>query len=227
MGRLTNHRSLHRKRCGRLTRATPSARELGQIKRRNALARISDKNGQLAAYLRTIDRCEAVYDNQPGEAYSVCRLRDEAGGTLLDIKVGIAKDISARQADYNEYCDPVEFLWLVKWKCQRPKLLERLVHLTFRALGADLPTDPRTCAGCGVCHREFFAYEAVGGIDGVLRIVEFWLGMLGEPIESPVYNIADAVGGSRNCRASGVDLQWDDSIMTLLILQSQSDNLID
>ncbi|KAJ7752233.1 hypothetical protein DFH07DRAFT_960669 [Mycena maculata] len=210
MGRLTNHRSLHRKRCGRLTRATPSARELGRIKRRNALARISDKNGQLAAYLRTIDR-----------------LRDEAGGTLLDIKVGIAKDTSARQADYNEYCDPVEFLWLVKWKCRRPKLLERLVHLTFRALGADLPTDLRTCAGCGVCHREFFAYEAVGGIDGVLRIVEFWLGALGEPIESPVYNIADAVGGSRNCRASGVDLQWDDSIMTLLILQSQSDNLID
>ncbi|KAJ7231865.1 hypothetical protein B0H12DRAFT_1239828 [Mycena haematopus] len=164
-------------------RTPTSSSESSRIKRRNALARISDKNDQIAAYLRTIDRGEAVYDDQPGEVYSVCRLRDEGGGTLLDIKVGIAKDTSVRQANYNEYCDPEEFLWLVKWKCKRPKLLERLVHLTFHAWGAALPLERRTCAGCGVRHREFFAYEAVGGINGVLRIVEFWLGALGEPIE--------------------------------------------
>ncbi|KAJ7228135.1 hypothetical protein B0H12DRAFT_1240341 [Mycena haematopus] len=164
-------------------RTPTSSMESSRIKRRNSLARISDKNDQIAAYLRAIDRDEEIYDDQPGEVYSVCRLRDEDGGMLLDIKVGIAQDTSVRQADYNEYCDPVEFSWLVKWKCKRPKLLERLVHLTFHALGAGLPLDLRTCAGCGVRHREFFAYEAVGGIDGVLRIVEFWLGALGEPIE--------------------------------------------
>ncbi|KAJ7738033.1 hypothetical protein DFH07DRAFT_966185 [Mycena maculata] len=157
--------------------------ESSRIKRRNALARISDKNDQIAAYLRSMDRCEAVYDDQPGEVYSVCRLCDEAERVLLDIKVGIAKDTSVRQADYNEYCDPVEFLWVVKWKCKRPKLLERLVHLTFHALGGGLPIDLRTCAGCGVRHREFFDYEAVGGIEGVLRIVEFWLGALRETIQ--------------------------------------------
>ncbi|KAJ7182176.1 hypothetical protein B0H12DRAFT_1246855 [Mycena haematopus] len=168
-------------------RTPTSSREPSRIKRRNALVRIRDKNNQIAAYLHTIDRGEAVYNDQPGEVYSVCRRRDEEGETLLDIKVGIAKDTSVRQADYNEYCDPVEFSWLVKWKCKRLKLLERLVHLTFHALGAGLPLDLRTCAGCGVRHREFFAYEAVGGIDGVLRIVEFWLaGAVAPVIAGPV-----------------------------------------
>ncbi|KAF7326823.1 hypothetical protein MSAN_02322900 [Mycena sanguinolenta] len=180
---LTQPRWFRRKRSRRPMRAPPSPRELRRIKRRNALARISDVDDKIAAYLCAIDRGEAVYDDQPGEVYSVCRLRAEDGETLLDIKVGIAEDTSIRQADYDESCDPVEFLWLVKWKCERPKLLERLVHLTFHALGAALPTDLRTCAGCGVRHREFFAYEAVGGIDGVSRIVEFWLGVLGEPVE--------------------------------------------
>ena len=61
-----------------------------------------EKNAQIAAYLHTIDRGEAVYDDQPGEVYSVCRLRNDDAETLLDIKVGIAKDTSGRQADYNE-----------------------------------------------------------------------------------------------------------------------------
>jgi len=44
-------------------------------------------------------------------------------------------------------------------------------------LGADL--SPSLCP-CNVRHTEFKDYEAAGGIDGIVDIIQFWRGALGE-----------------------------------------------
>ncbi|KAJ7437030.1 hypothetical protein FB451DRAFT_1452237 [Mycena latifolia] len=83
---------------------------------------------------------------------------------------------------YHDNCRGIEFIWCYKYRCDEIKLLERLVHLSLRTRGAALA--PRLCPGCNVRHREFFLDSAAGGIDGLCGIIEFWLGTLGQQIES-------------------------------------------
>ena len=63
---------------------------------------------------------------------------------------------------------------------------ERLVHLTLRAMGAEVPRRQRKCVGCCVRHREFYLLLKVGGTAGLLRIVEFWLALTGEKVKKIV-----------------------------------------
>ena len=59
---------------------------------------------------------------------------------------------------------------------------ERLVHLTLRAMEAEVPRRQRICVGCGVKHREFFLLSKVGGTARLLRVIELWLALTGEKV---------------------------------------------
>ncbi|KAJ7437036.1 hypothetical protein FB451DRAFT_1452245 [Mycena latifolia] len=100
----------------------------------------------------------------------------------LEIKAGYAINTIRRQFQYHDNCHGVEFIWCYKYRCDEIKLLEHLVHLSLRTCGAALA--PRLCPGCNVWHREFFLDLAAGGIEGLCGIIEFWLGALGQQIES-------------------------------------------
>ena len=64
---------------------------------------------------------------------------------------------------------------------------ERLVHLTLIARNAH--REPYPCWGCGVRHREQFAEEAAGEIEGVAGVIEYWMRRLGEvPVRVPMYD---------------------------------------
>jgi hypothetical protein len=64
-------------------------------------------------------------------------------------------------------------------------LLERLTHLTLRAMGAQRV--PYPCYGCTVRHREHSS-EAKGRLEVVAGIIEYWMRQIGEdPIRVPVH----------------------------------------
>ncbi|KAJ7228114.1 hypothetical protein B0H12DRAFT_1228744 [Mycena haematopus] len=127
------------------------------------------------------------YQDFAGDLYIVCRIVRVFDGNLgifvdgLEIKSGLTRNIERRQFDYRNVCRDVEFVWVCRYRSDSVKLLERLVHLALRALGATIPTYP--CPGCGVCHREFYSYSGVGGIEGLCKIIEFWLEALGQSVE--------------------------------------------
>ncbi|KAF8174183.1 hypothetical protein K438DRAFT_1771778 [Mycena galopus ATCC 62051] len=103
----------------------------------------------------------------------------------LEIKSGFSIHTLRRQFEYHHTCRNVEFLWLYRYKSDSMKLLERLVHLTLRALGTTIDCYP--CPSCGVKHWEFYSYLATGGIEGLCAIIEFWLGVLGQTVERSDY----------------------------------------
>ncbi|KAJ7203735.1 hypothetical protein B0H12DRAFT_1243723 [Mycena haematopus] len=126
------------------------------------------------------------YKDLGGDLYIVCRRVRVVAPDLqivyddFEIKAGISTDVGRRQCEYRDVCRDVEFVWFYKYHSDTVKLLERLVHLSLRALGAAIP--PYPCPGCGVRHREFFDAAAAGGIAGVCAIVEFWLEVLGQRV---------------------------------------------
>ncbi|KAJ7023941.1 hypothetical protein C8F04DRAFT_1192909 [Mycena alexandri] len=157
-----------------------------ELKRRKALAaisRIPDPLDQCMAHLK-----KSNYNDFRGELYTVFRVlrvfdhEFQMDVDVLDIKSGYSLDSRHRQLDYRDTCRGVKFLWMYKYTSDNIKHLERLVHLSLRALGAQIPTFP--CPGCGVKHREFYSVGAAGGIDGLCAIIEFWLEVLGQPVES-------------------------------------------
>ncbi|KAJ7231705.1 hypothetical protein B0H12DRAFT_1239888 [Mycena haematopus] len=159
-----------------------SASEVQRRKELAALTRIRDPLDQALAHV-----VQPRYKDFSGDLYIVCRIVRVFDVNLqifvdgLEIKAGLSKNAERRQFDYRGICRGVEFIWFYKYKSNNIKLLERIVHLTLRALGATIATYP--CPGCGVHHREFYSYSGAGGIEGLCRIIEFWLGALGQSVE--------------------------------------------
>lgn len=155
-------------------------------------ARIRDPIVQAMAHMRSNQ-----YKDFPGEGYVVCRVkrrfcpRHGFDVDYLEIKQGRSTVTERRQHQYKMHCIGIDFIWLYKFQTEQSKLVgesiycpcygclysERLMHLTLRALGAD--RSPSLCS-CNVRHTEFKDYEAAGGIDGIVDIIQFWRGALGE-----------------------------------------------
>ncbi|KAJ7235747.1 hypothetical protein B0H12DRAFT_1238695 [Mycena haematopus] len=160
----------------------PSARELRRRKALAEITRIQNPIDQALAHF-----ADPRYKDFRGDLYIVCRVIRIFDPTLqmyvdaLEIKSGFSGNTSRRQFNYRDTCIDVDFIWFYRYKCNCVKLLERLVHLTLRALGAGIQT--YACPGCGVNHREFYSYSAAGGVDGLCAIIEFWLEALGQPVE--------------------------------------------
>ncbi|KAJ7490891.1 hypothetical protein FB451DRAFT_1389646 [Mycena latifolia] len=107
----------------------------------------------------------------------------------LDAKVGYAVDVEAQREGHEQQCVGVERAWAYYYPTRYPKLLERLVHLTLKVLGAH--RTPRLCAGYfyKVRHHEFFAEGAVGGLEGIAAIIKGWIRRLREiPDRRPMYH---------------------------------------
>ncbi|KAJ7906990.1 hypothetical protein B0H13DRAFT_1880049 [Mycena leptocephala] len=96
----------------------------------------------------------------------------------VDLKVGEAHDVDDRRDDYELDCVDEPILWAYCYQTAYPKLIERLTHLTLRAMGAQRV--PYSCYGCGVRHREHFSAEKSGGLEVVAAIIEYWMRRIGE-----------------------------------------------
>ncbi|KAJ7793535.1 hypothetical protein B0H13DRAFT_1935434 [Mycena leptocephala] len=104
----------------------------------------------------------------------------------VDLKVGEAHDVDDRRDDYELDCVDEPILWAYCYQTAYPKLIERLTHLTLRAMGAQRV--PYSCYGCGVRHREHFSAEKSGGLEVVAAIIEYWMRRIGEdPVRIPLY----------------------------------------
>ncbi|KAF8187415.1 hypothetical protein K438DRAFT_1973027 [Mycena galopus ATCC 62051] len=160
----------------------PSARELRRRRQLAAMTRIRNPIDQALAHF-----AHPRYKDFRGDLYIVCRVIRIFDPILhmdvdaLEIKLGFSIDTLRRQFDYHDTCIDLKFTWFYRYKCDCVKLLEGLVHLTLRALGAAIEAYP--CPGCGVHHREFYSYLMTGGIDGLCAIIGFWLGALGQSVE--------------------------------------------
>ncbi|KAJ6516685.1 hypothetical protein C8R47DRAFT_1063362 [Mycena vitilis] len=96
----------------------------------------------------------------------------------VDIKVGQAEDMEKRQLDYEVVCADEPIAWAFCYETSRPKLIERLTHLTLWEMGAKRV--PYACRGCGVRHREHFSEVISGGWEVVAAIIEYWMRRIGE-----------------------------------------------
>ncbi|KAJ7606281.1 hypothetical protein DFH06DRAFT_1150082 [Mycena polygramma] len=81
----------------------------------------------------------------------------------VDIKVGQAVDLEERQLDYELDCVDEPIGWLFCYETSRPKLIERLTHLTLWEMGAKRV--PYPCRGCGVRHRCGVDYRILDASD--------------------------------------------------------------
>ncbi|KAJ7024520.1 hypothetical protein C8F04DRAFT_1192333 [Mycena alexandri] len=182
----TDTMARYRRKCG----GQPSATELKRRKQLAKISRIRDPIDQCLAHFAA-----PRYKDFRAELYTVFRVSRVFDEELqidvdaLDIKSGYSIDTARRQLQYRDRCRGVRFIWCYKYTCDQVKLLERLVHLTLRAQGATIRLYP--CPGCGVRHREFFLNSAAGGLDGLCDIIEFWLGVLGQPVERAVIEPID------------------------------------
>ncbi|KAJ7901520.1 hypothetical protein B0H13DRAFT_2336006 [Mycena leptocephala] len=97
----------------------------------------------------------------------------------VDLKVGEAGDMDVRRNYYERDCEDEPILWAYCYQMSYPKLIERLTHLTLRAMGAQRV--PYPCRGCAVRHREHFSEAKSGGLEIVAAIIEYWMRRIGEP----------------------------------------------
>ncbi|KAJ6513748.1 hypothetical protein C8R47DRAFT_1064451 [Mycena vitilis] len=96
----------------------------------------------------------------------------------VDVKVGQAENMENRQLDYEADCVDEPIHWAFCYQTSRPKLIERLTHLTLWEMGAKRV--PYVCRGCGVRHREHFSEAMSGGLEVVAAIIEYWMRRIGE-----------------------------------------------
>ncbi|KAJ7615719.1 hypothetical protein DFH06DRAFT_1145759 [Mycena polygramma] len=96
----------------------------------------------------------------------------------VDIKVGQAENMEHRTLDYELDCVDEPIVWAFCYQTSRPKLIERLTHLTLWEMGAKRV--PYACRGCGVHHREHFSEAMSGGLEVVGAIIEYWMRRIGE-----------------------------------------------
>ncbi|KAJ7713400.1 hypothetical protein B0H16DRAFT_1478723 [Mycena metata] len=179
-----------------------TAAERERVKQLRKISRIPDLAEQCLAHVP-----QSYYKDLRGDLYTVFRRIRVYDANLqtdvdaVEIKAGYSSDTPRRQQEYRDTCQGVDFDWKFKYTSDNVKRLvlkrgaERLVHLSLRMLGAGIPACP--CPGCGVRHKEFFAVAAAGGIEGLCGIIEFWLGLLGEPVNKqwtvPRYGLYIAV----------------------------------
>ncbi|KAJ7602315.1 hypothetical protein DFH06DRAFT_1152923 [Mycena polygramma] len=135
------------------------------------------------------------YKERPGHVYTHLRPNWEILGAnatdddeldYVDLKVGQAHNLELRMENYEVDCVDEPILWAYSYQTSRPKLIERLTHLTLWAMDAKRVSYP--CYGCNVRHREHFSEAKSGGLEVVAAIIEYWLGRIGEvPVRVPVY----------------------------------------
>ncbi|KAJ7654688.1 hypothetical protein DFH06DRAFT_1133444 [Mycena polygramma] len=128
------------------------------------------------------------YKERPGFVYTHLRpnweVLDDAPNVpvvqldWVDIKVGKAEDMEDRQLGYESTCVGEPIAWAFCYETSRPKLIERLTHLTLWEMGAKRV--PYACRGCGVHHREHFSEAVSGGLEIVALIIEYWMRKIGE-----------------------------------------------
>ncbi|KAJ6448055.1 hypothetical protein C8R45DRAFT_1115515 [Mycena sanguinolenta] len=149
--------------------ATPTSASSLPCRRCRRLAHPVDQQMALLA----LDHLYA--DDGPGELYVQGR-RNPNG--RLEFKVGETSSMPCR---YGEYSRCTKNGHTLEWEfhCQVPyrKLAERLIHLSFGALGGVLVRYP--CPGCYVRHREFYSLDNIGDLDAVVRIMSFWIVAIG------------------------------------------------
>ncbi|KAJ7026008.1 hypothetical protein C8F04DRAFT_1268599 [Mycena alexandri] len=96
----------------------------------------------------------------------------------LEVKAGHTNDLERRVGEYNVCTPEYTFFWTCAYRTTRRMLLERLVHLALRQLGAKLRR--YRCHGCGKRHREYYDFMGAGGFLGVERIIRSCLWKMGE-----------------------------------------------
>ncbi|KAF8119753.1 hypothetical protein K438DRAFT_2006472 [Mycena galopus ATCC 62051] len=128
-------------------------------------------------------RGRSLYQERPGAVY--CNIRLDTTSGNLEVKGGWSSNVPRRQKAYAVCeCAEQEILWIAAYECPEPKRVERLLHLKLRERGATL--EPRSCVGCGTCHREYFLYTAAGGFEGVLELIEEILRVLDVTVNKTV-----------------------------------------
>ncbi|KAF8173378.1 hypothetical protein K438DRAFT_1772184 [Mycena galopus ATCC 62051] len=97
--------------------------EISQTEHHDTISRIRDPIEQHDALLDSVLLGLPVYQEKDGEVYGVYRIRYDGGNTIFDPKMGRAVDTTKRQGDYQRKCAPVEFIWVVKYRCACPKTI--------------------------------------------------------------------------------------------------------
>ncbi|KAJ7017938.1 hypothetical protein C8F04DRAFT_1199720, partial [Mycena alexandri] len=96
----------------------------------------------------------------------------------LEIKAGHTNNLERRLGEYDVCTPEYTLFWKFAYHTTRRMLLERLVHLALRQLGAKLRR--YRCHGCGKRHREYYNFARAGGFAGVERTIRYWLWKMGE-----------------------------------------------
>ncbi|KAJ7637410.1 hypothetical protein DFH06DRAFT_1139023 [Mycena polygramma] len=168
--------------CGQLARPSPEDCNVETV---------GDLSCRLAARA-PLEAAEAYlnirpYKERPGHVYTHLRPNWEILGAnatdddeldYVDLKVGQAHNLELRMENYEVDCVDEPILWAYSYQTSRPKLIERLTHLTLWAMDAKRVSYP--CYGCNVRHREHFSEAKSGGLEVVAAIIEYWLGRIGE-----------------------------------------------
>ncbi|KAJ7435197.1 hypothetical protein B0H11DRAFT_2367977, partial [Mycena galericulata] len=103
--------------------------------------------------------------------------------TLAIVKLGRAKEPRKRQAQWARQCRGERHRWLpYYWEVPFYKKFEKIIHCHFKAAGAWVV--PHRCRFCTVRHQEKFGLKACGGVRGLVRVVEYYLGRLNWPVIS-------------------------------------------
>ncbi|KAJ7016538.1 hypothetical protein C8F04DRAFT_1406903 [Mycena alexandri] len=100
---------------------------------------------------------------------------------VLDVKFGVAQDVSSRQREYVA-CEGNghKHLWFFSVHTDQRYRLERLMHLDF---WCDSPRDRKQCSGkrCKKTHREFWPLASLGPLESIKPRVRAFLVAIGEP----------------------------------------------
>ncbi|KAJ7429055.1 hypothetical protein B0H11DRAFT_1946271, partial [Mycena galericulata] len=115
------------------------------------------------------------------------------------LKLGRAKEPRKRRSQWARQCRGERHCWLpYYWEVPFYKKFEKIIHYHFKAAGAWVV--PHRCRFCTVRHQEKFGLKACGGVRGLVRVVEYYLGRLNWPVISrwDACNAEDSGNGGAN-----------------------------
>ncbi|KAJ7712912.1 hypothetical protein DFH07DRAFT_1018823 [Mycena maculata] len=102
------------------------------------------------------------------------------------VKLGRAKEPRKRRAQWAHQCRGERHRWLTYyWEVPFYKKFEKIIHCHYKAAGAWVVPD--RCRFCTVRHQEKFGLKACGGVRGLVRVVEYYLGRLNWPVISKYF----------------------------------------
>ncbi|KAJ7719888.1 hypothetical protein DFH07DRAFT_972792 [Mycena maculata] len=111
------------------------------------------------------------------------------------VKLGRAKEPRKRRAQWAHQCRGERHRWLTYyWEVPFYKKFEKIIHCHYKAAGAWVVPD--RCRFCTVRHQEKFGLKACGGVRGLVRVVEYYLGRLNWPVIRDACNAEDSGIGS-------------------------------